>query len=385
MNICIITLGFPTPSQPGIFAFVDQLACAWADVGHTVVVICPVPAFVELIDKKRFYKAKWNRETQKGNKVTVFCPRFFSASEKVILGIDTQPFSYKSFQRAVIRTLEEMKEKPDVLYGHFIPSGCHAGDVGQRLGIPAFCAVGESSLWSIMGWDVDRARNSLKKLLGIISVSTENKRILIDNDLFREKDIEIFPNGVDHSLFRRLNKQEVRRKFGFPENAFTGAYTGAFTDSKGVLRAQKAAIGAENVKMIYIGGGELIPKGSNILFCSKLHHELIPEYLNSADFFILPTKAEGCCNAIVEAMACGLPIISAKGAYNDDILSESFSIRTEPEDVQGMISAIQYLKNDKKRREEMSAAAERASLEFDIQKRATSIVDFMKRKIAEGH
>ncbi len=137
--------------------------------------------------------------------------------------------------------------------------------------------------------------------------------------------------------------------------------------------------------MIYVGGGNVMPEGMNILFCGKLQHEKIPDYLNAADFFILPTKAEGCCNAIIEAMACGLPVISTTGAYNDDILSETYSIRMEPEDVQGMISAIKYLKNDKKRREEMSAAAERASLEFDIEKRACSIVDFMKRKIKEGH
>ena len=140
MNICIITKGFPTPKQPEPFTFLDQLACAWADTGHTVFVICPVPAFVELFDKKRFYKAKWMRETRKGNKVNVFCPRFFSASDKVILGKDTEPISYKSFQEAVMRVLKDMKEKPDVLYGHFLPSGCQAGDVGQMLDIPAFCA-----------------------------------------------------------------------------------------------------------------------------------------------------------------------------------------------------------------------------------------------------
>ena len=383
MNICIITKGFPTPKQPEPFTFLDQLACAWADTGHTVFVICPVPAFVELFDKKRFYKAKWMRETRKGNKVNVFCPRFFSASDKVILGKDTEPISYKSFQEAVMRVLKDMKEKPDVLYGHFLPSGCQAGDVGQMLDIPAFCAFGESSLWSITGRDVDRVKNSLNKLLGIVSVSTENKRVLIDNGLFREEDIEVFPNGVDHSLFLRRNKQEIRRKMGFPEEAFIGAYIGSFTEDKGVLRAQKAAVEAGNVEMIYIGGGKFTPKGSNILFCGKLQHELIPEYLNTADFFILPTKAEGCCNAIIEAMACGLPIISAKGAYNDDILSDEYALRTNPEDVNAMSLAITNLKNNETRGK-MSVAAEKASFKFDIEKRACLIVDFMKKKV-EGH
>ena len=381
MRICILTTGFPTPFQPGKYTFVDQLACAWADLGNEVIIVCPIPALVELIDKKRYYKYRWERYTNKKNKVLVYCPRFFSASDKVILGVNTRRISYISFQKAVERTIKKLNMMPDVLYGHFLLSGCHAGDIGKKLGIPAFCAFGESSLWSIAGWNVEIIKKRLSKLSGIISVSTENKRVLVDNSLFRKKDIEVFPNGVDHSLFRRLNKQEVRMKLGFPENAFIGVYTGAFNDDKGVLRAQKAAIEAGSVKMIFIGGGDSKPKGSNILFCGKLHHEIIPEYLNSADFFILPTKAEGCSNAIVEAMACGLPIISANGAYNDDILSDVYSIRTEPDDIHAMINAIMVLHNDKRRREEMSIEAEKASEQFDVNKRALAIIEFMIRRM----
>ena len=385
MHICILTTGFPTPKDPGKYAFVDQLACTWADMGNEITVIYPIPAFVELMDKKRFYRSEWERNTPEGNKVFVKCPRYFSASDKVVLGIDTKIIAYKSFQKAVRESIASMKNKPDVLYGHFLPSGCQAGDVGEKLAIPSFCAFGESSLWSIAGWNQDRIRNSLAKLSGIVSVSTENKRILIDNNLYRESDIEVFPNGADHTLFRSGNKREIRRKYGFPENSFVGVFTGSFNDDKGVLRAQEAAVKAGNVKMIYIGGGASKPEGSNILFCGKLQHESIPEYLSAADFFILPTKAEGCCNAIVEAMACGLPIISATGAYNDDILSEDYSIRTDPDDVNAMAEAIEILRDNPEQRAQMSASAAKASVKFDIHDRAANIIDFMYCKIKKGN
>ena len=383
MHICLITTGYPTPYELGKYAFVDQLACTWADIGHKVTVIYPIPAYVELVDKKRFYKTKWERETLNANKVSVRCPRFFSASDKKILGIDTKEVSYKSFQKAVSRVISNMPEKPDVLYGHFLPSGCQAGDIGDKLSIPSFCAFGESSLWSIDEWSIYKVRKSLNKLSGIVSVSTENKRILIDNQLFREKDIEVFPNGVDHSLFCPRDKKAIREKLGFPIDSYIGVYTGSFNDDKGVLRAQEAAVKAGNVKMIFIGGGIQKPEGSNILFCGKLQHESIPEYLNAADFFILPTRAEGCCNAIVEAMSCGLPIISANGAYNDDILSDEYSIRTDPNDINGMIEAIKLLRDNTKQREMMSKAALNASMRFDITDRASSILDFMHLYIKE--
>ncbi len=384
MNICILTTGFPTPNDPGKYAFVDQLVCTWAEMGNEVTVIYPIPFLAEYVDRRRFYKSDWKRVAPGGREVSVICPRYFSASGKTILGVDTNTISYKSFQKAVVRTIKRFKGKPDVLYGHFIPSGCQAGDVGKKLGIPSFCAFGESSLWSIMGRNVEKIKESLSKLSGFVSVSTENKRVLVENKLYREADIEVFPNGVDHSLFFQRDKLEIRKKLGFPEDAFIGAFTGSFCDDKGVLRAQEAAVKAGEVKMIFIGGGECRPEGSNILFSGRLQHERIPEYLNAADFFILPTKAEGCCNAIIEAMACGLPIISADGAYNDDILSDAYSIRTNPTDVAAMTEAIKALRDDPERRLGMSAAAREASMKFDIADRASAIIDFMQRKTKKG-
>ena len=384
MNICILTTGFPTPNDPGKYAFVDQLACTWAEIGNEVTVIYPIPHFVEVADKKRFYKSEWKRVTLSGKSVSVVCPRYFSLSDKKILGIDTKVLSYGSFQKAAMRIIKKQKKKPDVLYSHFIPSGRQAGDMGKELGIPSFCAFGESSLWSIIGWDIDIVRNSLSKLWGVISVSTENKRVLIANNLYREADIEIFPNGVDHSLFYPRDRLTIRKKYGFPEDVLIGVFTGRFDDEKGVLRAQEAAIAAGNVKMVFIGGGACKPEGSNILFSGKLQHECIPEYLSAADFFILPTKAEGCCNAIVEAMACGLPIISSDGAYNDDILAETYSIRTNPNDVAGMAEAIGMMRDDPERRKRMSEAAREASMRFDIADRALAIIEFMQRKMKKG-
>jgi glycosyltransferase involved in cell wall biosynthesis len=124
-------------------------------------------------------------------------------------------------------------------------------------------------------------------------------------------------------------------------------YTGAFNHDKGVLRVQEAALQIPELKMIYIGGGKDEPEGNNILFKGRVAHDKVPLYLSAADFFVLPTLAEGCCNAIIEAMACGLPIISSIGAYNDDILSDEYSIRVDPNDVAAISSAMKMLTDDK--------------------------------------
>jgi hypothetical protein len=87
------------------------------------------------------------------------------------------------------------------------------------------------------------------------------------------------------------------------------------------------------------------------LFKGRLPHALVPEYLSCSDVFVLPTLAEGCSNAIVEAMACGLPIISSNLPFNTDILDESNAILIDPMKVEEIAKAIQVLRLNAKIKE----------------------------------
>ncbi len=378
-HICIITAGFPTPVSPAKYTFVDQLACAFVDAGKEVTVIAPVGRFKENKDKTAFYQASWKRVNGSKNVVNVYHPRFFSFSSKRIGFIRTGIWTFKSFMYSVQRQLASLPQQPDVLYSHFlVPSGCTAAFLGERLGIPSFCAFGESSLWSVKSVGMRFARRMLGGITGIVSVSTENKRRLIENRLCVEDKLGVFPNGVNHKLFYPRDKKAMREKFGFPQDKIIGVYTGAFTSDKGVLRVQQAALQIESLMMIYIGGGKLIPRGNNILYCAKTPHVQIPELLSAADFFVLPTLEEGSCNAVIEAMACGLPIISSDRAFHDDLLYNDYSLRIDSEDVRAIQSAMETLLNNPDKREYMAQAASIAGKQFDVNKRAVSILEWME-------
>lgn len=383
-NICIISGGFPTPAAPSKYTFVDQLACAFANAGQKITVISPVGMFKEINDRNAFFKNHWIRETDKGNRVEVFHPRFFSMSSKKVGFVNTGVWTTKAFISCVESQLLSLTQKPDIVYSHFlVPGGCSAAFLGQKYGFPSFTAFGESSLWSVNSIGIKKTQHYLKDITGIVSVSTENKKILVENRLCDDEKIGVFPNGVNHSLFYPRDKITMRKKYGFPINSVIGIYTGAFSNGKGALRVKKATDGIDDIKMIYIGSGGLEPSASNIVYKGITAHEQVPELLSAADFFVLPTLAEGCCNAIIEAMACGLPIISSDRSFNDDILSNDYAIRVDPEDVEAIRNAIALLVKDSERRKKMSFLALDAAKRFDVNKRAMEILSWMELKINE--
>ena len=138
---------------------------------------------------------------------------------------------------------------------------------------------------------------------GVICVSTKNKEESISLGLTTEEKCFVKPNAVNSELFKKLDKETCRKKLGLPADAFIISFVGSFIERKGANRVAAAikSLSGDPVYSIFAGRGNVEPDCENILFKGSLRHEDIPEYLNASDVFVLPTLAEGCCNAIVEA------------------------------------------------------------------------------------
>jgi len=183
--------------------------------------------------------------------------------------------------------------------------------------------------------------------------------------------------------FRSLDKNDCRKKLGIGEDDFVISFVGAFIPRKGIDKLQTAVSRHPNWKCLLIGAGEIpvtLP-ADQVIFSGRIPHDQIPAYICASDVFALPTQAEGCCNAIVEAMGCGLPIVSSDRPFNDDILDNTNSIRIDPDSVDAIEEALVKLEQNRKLRESLAAGALHKVKNLSIANRAARIIDFMEKHL----
>lgn len=374
-KICIISAYYPSKNDP-IYAFVGTLVNQFADKGIECHVISPVSR----IEKK--HRAKSRTEfTASGAKIHVYCPHYIVFPSRRIFGYETYRLTVSSKQKAIQRAFDKYVKDCDAIYSHFIDSGVQAALLSDKTGIPAFVAVGESRITN-KNLDYSLFKDALHRhIKGVISVSSELKNDIVRYDVVSVKTpIAVFPNAIDTSLFKPMDKTEQRKKLGLSDTDFVVSFVGSFIERKGFDKVQQVISRHPEWKCILIGDGDIpvAVKKEQIVFSGRVSHDQIPGYLCASDVFVLPTQAEGCCNAIVEAMGCGLPIVSSDRGFNYDILTRDYSVMIDPDSIDEIDRALVHYASDLQQRKEHAENSLQAGMALSIQNRADKIMSFME-------
>lgn len=374
MRICFILNNYPTKSDP-IDVFVRPVVAELSKRGNECIVIAP-QSIVSILMKKREKRDEfWKDYFRDGSYALIYQPKYISLSNLVMFGRSLSCI-FQDF--ATKRVINKLKIDIDVFYGHFWTRGIAAGTIKTKKNIPIVVASGESRIDVYEKYSKKTIKRAIEKIGGIIFVSRKNKDESIDLRLLC-KDVynRIIPNGFNRDEFYPIDKIESRNYLRISENDIIAVFVGTFCHRKGVERVISASKNIPSLKLILIGEGDLTTDSEQIIFKGRIPHSELVTYLNASDFFVLPTLAEGCCNAIIEALACGLPVISSDLNFNEDIIDETCSIKINPLDVSELEEAMRKLTDDVQLRKKLSIGALKKSESLSIDKRVKKIEDFL--------
>jgi teichuronic acid biosynthesis glycosyltransferase TuaC len=377
-HIAFIAGSYPSALHPYAGMFLQQLIHAHRRHGLQCSVVVPTPVHHWL----RSAVGRGGTMGSDEEPLAPLRPLYVSMASPRLGPLCSPRASQVLFQWAALQSVRRLKQVPDAFYGHFLyPAGGAAVWLGRRLKRPSFVAMGEGSLWTLRGLGYDRAKSDFARATGLLAVSTLLKKKLVAELAIPPEKIAMIPNGVDLKRFYPRPRGEMRAKWHLPRDAFLTVFVGNYNYDKGVERVVAAIEGLENVAGMFAGSGRLVPRGEHVLFQDRVPHDCLPELLSAADVFVLPTTHEGSCNAIIEAMACGLPIVTSVGEFNDDLVDNTMAMRVDPLDVPAVRNAVGALRDNMELRQRMGQASLIRARGFDLDARARNIESWMNERI----
>lgn len=246
--------------------------------------------------------------------------------------------------------------RPDLILSYVTYPDCFAAlRVGRMFGIPVIGKANGSDLNRIPDSLTERlTRWTLKNLDYVLTVSEalREKAISLGADPKRTRAIL---NGCDSTIFSPEDKVAARAELDIDHDCQLVLYVGRLDVAKGVRELLSAAVTLkskfEKLRVVFIGEGvefEHLTRTSaswsleqNVTFIPLATSREIARWLAAADVFALPSYAEGCPNALLEALSSGRPVVASAVGGIPELLDENCGIMVPPRDSDALAAALE--------------------------------------------
>jgi len=327
-RVLVFSSTFPSAVQPIHGVFVKERVRWVAGLPDCEVrVVSPVPYFPPIRAFKRWYPLSQIPREEVVDGLEVVRPRYF------LLPKVGGYFHPAAMARAAYRTVAGLDREFgfDLIDAHFVyPDGVAAARLAARLGKPlVITGRGEDILrfpqLPVLGRQI---RGALAQATSLVALSSEIAEAMRANGAAHQK-IRVIPNGVDCEKFRPLDRSEARRRLGLPEDRPILLSVGYRLERKGfhllVDAIPQIRRHFPDVLVVIVGGQARWGQDYSAVIEERIRAngvadyvrlvgprppEELPWWYSTADLFVLLTSREGCPNVVMEALACGLPVVA---------------------------------------------------------------------------
>lgn len=320
MRILTFSTLFPNTLQQRHGIFVEQrlhqLLHAYPDLQAQVV--APVPWFP--FANRRFgqysvYTQVPNTEQRFG--VPVCHPRFAALP---LFGWRIHPYTLFAATRATLSRIQADGFEFDVIDSHFVyPDGVAAVRLGQHFDKPVFMTARGNDVSLMLDLPASRRHilAAARACAGIITVCQALKDALVSAGVDATR-VHVLRNGVDLDRFRPLPREAARAEISV--HGRTLLSVGHLIERKGNHLTIRALREIPDTTLLLVGDGPEERRlrdlardcgvGERVRFVGALAQDELAKYYNAADALVLASSREGWANVLLEAMACGTPVIA---------------------------------------------------------------------------
>lgn len=208
------------------------------------------------------------------------------------------------------------------------------------------------------------------------------------------------PNAINLKEYLKTAREHLNSSD--PSGLLHVLYLGYIGKAKGsfdIIETAQIAIQRGYDWQFKLVGGELSP-GENEMLHEKIRTESLKDYViihkpvfgpdkrgffRWADIFVYPSYSEGMPMAVIEAMACGLPVVASKVGGLPDLITDGVNgLLVDPGCPDQIVDAIQKLAEDPMLRQSMGRQGyERTVNEYDIENRVLQLIDIYSSVLAK--
>jgi glycosyltransferase involved in cell wall biosynthesis len=251
--------------------------------------------------------------------------------------------------------------KPEIVHTQDLSMGIPAYLSRKILKIPYVVWGRGNDVYHPSNFEKITMKPILKNAHAVLALTEDMRKKL---KCIYDTQIYVIPNGIDLESYKDItvnpDKKPIVRKILF---------VGRLNPVKGIqylIQAMKIVHDRmPNTRLILVGEGvererlEVLSIQLGIQkyvqFIGKVPHERVQANMQQADIFVLPSLSEGFPNVILEAMACGLPVIASRvGGIPDIITNDTNGYLVEVKDIMDMANKILFLLSDDALRKKIS-------------------------------